>query len=87
MNIVLKPVRVAAGGDEEGRLVFADERLIAVLVQLSHQHDDLAGRWFLEVGFGSLDGPDHPVFADLTEARDWLSVRLCSVLQAARGGP
>ncbi len=61
--------------DQEGRLVFADDRLVAVLVRLSGQHGRKAGRWYLEHGFGRLDGPAHPIFADLDEARDWLAQR------------
>jgi hypothetical protein len=72
----LQPVRVGNGFDEEGLLVFdMDQRLVAVLVRLSEQHEEQAGRWFLEVGFGRLDGPNHPVFTDLDEAQDWIEQR------------
>ena len=55
--------------------MFADNRLVAVLVRLSEEHGRKAGRWYLEHGFGKLDGLAHPVFADLDEARDWLAQR------------
>ncbi len=77
MKLTLQPVRVANGHDEEGRLVFADGWLVAVLVQLSGRHEDVAGHWFLETGYGRhLDGPDHPTFLDLNAAQDWIRQRL-----------
>ena len=76
MNLHLQSVRVAAGPDEEGLLVFADERLVAVLTHLSNQHDKLAGHWFLEAGFGLLGGCSHPTFTDLDAAQDWMGRHL-----------
>ena len=76
MSLSLHPVRVANGHDEEGMLVFAEDRLLAVLVQLSHEHGVLAGQWYLEVGFGRLDGPNHPTFPDVDAAQAWISERL-----------
>ena len=75
--LVLRPVRVdTQGEDEEGCLVFGDDRLVAVLVRLSSQHGALAGRWHLEHGFGALDGPEHPSFASLHAARVWVARQL-----------
>jgi hypothetical protein len=69
ISLTKQPVRVAAGGgDEEGYLIFAHERLIAVLVRLSQQHEEMAGRWYLEIGFGRLEGPRKPTF-DRARAR------------------
>jgi hypothetical protein len=78
MSLMLQPVRVANGPDEEGLLVFTGEgRLVAVLTRLSDQHQDLAGHWYLEAGFGRLDaGPHHATFADLDTARTWILERL-----------
>ncbi len=77
MTFTLQPMRVATGFDEEGMLVFDPElRLVAVLTHLSDQHDGLAGHWFLEAGFGRLDGPKNLTFADLDEAQQWISERL-----------
>lgn len=77
MNVALQPVRVETGSpDEEGCLAFVDGRLVAVLVRLSDQHDGAMGHWFLEHGFGRLDGPAHPTFANLEAAQDWISLRL-----------
>jgi hypothetical protein len=77
MALRLSKVRIDTGSpDEEGRLVFADGRLIAVLVRLSEQHEDLAGQWFIEAKFGKLDGRSAPIFADLPQAQAWIEQRL-----------
>ena len=76
MTLTTMPVRVAAGNDEEGCLVFSDDRLLAVLVRLSDQHGELAGHWFLEAGFGEIDMLEHPTFADLSAALEWLGRRI-----------
>lgn len=80
-GLTLCRVRVETGSaDEDGRLVFHDGRLVAVLVLLSEQHGDMAGRWFFECGFGRLnDSPSegwHPDFDDLGAAREWIARRL-----------
>jgi len=57
MTFTLQPVRVANGIDEEGMLVFDEEhRLLAVLTHLSDDNDVAPGQWFLEAGFGRLEG-------------------------------
>ena len=77
MSFTLQPVRVANGSDEEGMLVFnGQQRLVAVLTHLGDQYDRASGYWYLETGFGRLDGPNHPIFANLEEAQDWLNRRL-----------
>ncbi len=53
-----------------------ENRLVAVLTRLTDQHDGVSGYWFLETGYGRLDGPDHPTFADLDMAQEWISRRL-----------
>ena len=68
----LQPERIANGTDENGLLVRADGRLVAVLVRLGETHDSLAGAWFLEIGFHpGLTG--NPVFADLEAAQAWIA--------------
>jgi hypothetical protein len=32
--------------------------------------------WFLEAGFGRVDDPRQPKFADLDKAQDWIMQRL-----------
>ena len=74
MTLRFQPVQVATGSDEaESRLVFDEGALVAVLVQLSDLHGDDAGRWFLEAGFGRVDHPRPPTFADLDEAQAWIT--------------
>lgn len=76
-QVILQPVRISLGDDEEGRLVFVADALVAVLVRLSELHGAEAGGWFLEAGFGRLDGADHPIFPDLEAAQVWVVERLC----------
>ena len=77
MSLTLQPVRVNTGFEEEGVLVFDEQRrLVAVLVHLSEEHEVAPGQWFLEAGFGPLSSVSFPVFADLEEARNWISRRL-----------
>ncbi|MBB2965105.1 hypothetical protein [Methylobacterium sp. R2-1] len=73
MNLRLQPVQVATGSDDgESRLVFHESFLVAVLVRLSDEHGPEAGKWFLEAGFGRVDDPNAPIFADLDEAQGWI---------------
>ena len=75
--MTLKPARVETGSpDEEGCLVFGNGKLLAVLVRLSAQQGELAGRWYVEKGFGCLDAPAQPTFPDLDAAQSWLSAKL-----------
>lgn len=77
IGVTLRPVRVGTGSaDEEGRLVLHGGKLVAVLVRLSDEHGDLAGRWFLEHGFGRLDDPWHPTFDGLDPACAWIARHL-----------
>ncbi|CAO4195242.1 hypothetical protein [Methylorubrum extorquens] len=79
MTLRLQPVQVGTGSsDTESQLVFSDGFLVAVLVRLSGDHEDRAGMWFLEAGFGRVDHPDPPAFGDLDEAQDWIEQRLGS---------
>jgi hypothetical protein len=77
MNLSLESMRVATGFDEEGMLVLDEEqRLVAVLVRLSDENEVAAGQWYLEAGFGRIDGTDHPIFSNLDLAQEWISQRL-----------
>ena len=79
MNLRLQPVQVATKSDDtESQLVFADGFLVAILVRLSEQHEDDAGKWFLEAGFGPVDPISPPLFADLDEAQAWIPEQLSS---------
>ena len=77
MNLRLQPVHVGTGDhDTDGHLVFANGYLVAVLVQLSDEHEDEAGMWFLEAGFGRVDHPASPKFENLDAAQAWIEQRL-----------
>lgn len=77
MSLHLQPVQVATGSnDHDSQLVFSDGLLVAVLVHLSDQHEEEAGMWFLEVGFGPISGPEQPPFTNLDAAQAWIKRRL-----------
>ncbi len=77
MSFTFQQVRVATGFDEEGMMVLDEEhRLVAVLVRLSDDNEVAAGQWYLEAGFGRLDGGSHPTFSNLDMVKDWISQRL-----------
>ena len=84
MSLTLQPIRVATGFDEEGMMVLDEEqRLVAVLVRLSDDNEVAPGQWYLEAGFGRIDGTNHPHFSNLDMAQDWISQR---VADTARSG-
>ncbi len=76
MTLTLQPIRVATGFDEEGMMVLNEQRLVAVLVRLSDENEVAPGQWYLEAGFGRLDGGSHPTFSNLDMVKDWISQRL-----------
>ena len=74
MTFTLEQVQVSTdSADQEGRLVFTDGLLLAVLVRLSDQHTDNSGLWFLEAGFGVVADKEAPLFPDLDAAVRWLA--------------
>jgi hypothetical protein len=74
MSFTFQTVRVATGFDEEGMMVLDErQRLVAVLVRLSDDNEVAAGQWYLEAGFGRIDGTNHPTFSNLDMAQDWIS--------------
>ncbi|WP_457106899.1 hypothetical protein [Methylobacterium sp. P5_C11] len=77
MILSLQSAQVATSSDDvESQLVFADGFLVAILVRLSAQHDDDAGKWFLEAGFGPIEPVAPPLFVDLAAARVWIMRQL-----------
>jgi hypothetical protein len=87
MTLTLQPVRVNTGFEEEGVLVFDErQRLLAVLVRLSDDHEVAPGKWFVEAGFGPLGAVSHPAFTDLDTAQDWISARLGTAARGFRNG-
>ena len=84
LSLTEQPAQVAVGcDDEEGCLIFSNDRLVAVLVRLSRLHEGLAGRWYLEAGFGRLEGPGKPTFRDLGVAKEWISRHLTGTAETA----
>ena len=76
MTLTLQPIRVATDFDEEGMMVLDRQRLIAVLVRLSDDNEVAPGHWYLEAGFGRIDGTSHPTFVSLDSAQEWIARRL-----------
>lgn len=76
MRLNVQPVRVDASEEGDGLLVFDEERLVAVLVRLSELHEDDAGKWYLEAGFGKLHTTINPVFAHLEVALEYIGFHL-----------
>jgi hypothetical protein len=60
------------GPDPIGQLILVDGKLAGGLVQLSDAHQEIAGQWFLEAGFGPLNGRGRKLFPDLVIARTWI---------------
>jgi hypothetical protein len=75
VTLQMQPTRLAAD-DSDGLLVFSDAGLVAVLVRLSGLHEQAAGQWFLEAGFGELDRHKHAIFPDLHSAQNWIAERI-----------
>jgi hypothetical protein len=74
MEISWRPVRVGVGSlVEEGQMVLVDGILVAILVHLTSLYNtpEMRGKWFVEVGFGPLNGK-HELFSTLEEAEDWV---------------
>ena len=57
-------------------MVLDRQRLVAVMVHLSDDHEVAPGHCYLEAGFGRIDGATHPTFASLDTAQDWIKQRL-----------
>jgi hypothetical protein len=75
MTLTVQHVPLGNVDDVDGVLVYDGNVLVAVLCQLSFEHGERAGRWFLECGFGArLDaGADFP---NLQSACDWIEGRI-----------
>ncbi|MCJ2099805.1 hypothetical protein [Methylobacterium sp. E-046] len=69
----LQPIAVDTNSpDREGMLVIANGLLVAVLVRLEGPEHDDRGGWFMEAGFGRLQGQRVPTFPTLEDASRWL---------------
>ena len=83
-HITCQPVRVAVSKTEEdGFLIFADGRLVAVITHLNTSiGDDFPRRWFLEAGFGPCAEHVPPIFESPDEAQQWALDRCAEAPQA-----
>lgn len=73
MTLRLQPAEIGTNSaDRECLIVFKDRYVVAVLVHLSEDHDDDAGKWFLEAGFGYVEARFAPLFENLDEAQAWI---------------
>ena len=84
LDISFQPVSVLIDGhDSEGRLIFADDQLSAVIVRLDGESHipEHKGRWHLEAGFGKCDARiTSTTFKTPEEAEAWVKQRLASGL-------
>ena len=55
---------------------------MAVLVRLSDENEVAPGQWYLEAGFGRIDGTNHPHFSNLDLAQDWISQRVAGMTRS-----
>ena len=46
-------------------VIDGEKRLVAVLVRLSDDNEVAPGQWYLEAGFGRIEGPNHPALFNL----------------------
>lgn len=78
VDLILHSIHIdTASDDQQGELVFADGKLVAVLVRLgSEAHGDDRGCWFAEAGFGPCDPPAKHVFVTRDEATGWIRERI-----------
>ena len=77
MRIIDQPIQIETNSpDHDGCLVFADDKLVAVLVRLEGDYGEDKGKWLLEAGFGRVASPIPPTFSSMEEARIWISDRL-----------
>jgi len=76
-TVTFRPVSLATRkGEESARLVFADERLVAILVPIGAEGNETkAEGWYLELGFGKCEA-DGLLFASLSAAETWVQTRL-----------
>ncbi len=81
-----RPILVnTSSPDENGRLILADGRLVAVLVRVAGLQGEQGGAepggtglsgWQMEAGFGPCAVPVPPLFGTLAEAGDWVRTQL-----------
>lgn len=78
-DITSQPVKVLVDGhDSEGRLIFANDQLSAVIVRLDGEAHapDYRSLWNLEAGFGKCNVRSAPLFRTPEEAGAWVKQKL-----------
>lgn len=73
-----QPVDIATSGQTEARLVFFDNKLVAVVSLLDDEHDDFSNLWFAEAAFNGLESMLYQTFPSLEEIARWIEKRLAS---------
>ena len=71
-RISFQSVRVAIAGQSDGRLVFVDGDLVAVVTRLDDTNEDFAGRWFAEVHFEGIGDIQDRTFGSLDEVEAYI---------------
>jgi hypothetical protein len=74
MTVQLQPVTLhGPSPDNEGLLLFIDDRLLAVLTRLSSLHEGRAGQLFVEAIFGDIPLPKDHLLPDVEAAKAWVN--------------
>lgn len=73
-----EPVRIRSEGQSEARLVFFDERLVAIVARLDADQGDFARLWYSELALNGLDPMRHEVFDDLESVALYVEQRLAA---------
>ena len=74
-KIRFESVRLDNGFGEEGVLAYRDGRLLLVASRLSSMHEEMAGRWYIEIDL-SIPWPGHDAtFGSLDQLEQWISER------------
>jgi hypothetical protein len=87
IKLTFQPIQVDTGSaDEDGQLVLANGKLVAILVRLSDEHEqaEFRGAWFVEASFGSWTGCAGKMFSTLEDAEAWIVQRLDANLSPAK---
>jgi hypothetical protein len=71
---MFQPVKVAITGQSDGRLVFLDGNLVAVVTRLDHTNDDFSGRWFAEAHFDGMEDIQDQTFGSLEEVQAYIEL-------------
>jgi hypothetical protein len=74
-RVTFQPVEVAVAGQTDGRLVFVDGKLAAVLIKLGVSQNELEGRWYAEAAFNGLERMSDHTFQDLQAVAAWIDTQ------------